>query len=91
MSELAHTLAGWVDRPVLDRTAIQGVYDIHVDPWLPMLQVGAAPDREDAERDPSRPSLFALLEEQLGLKLEATRGPVEVLVIDRAEKPQFEN
>jgi uncharacterized protein (TIGR03435 family) len=91
ISEVAGALATWVDRPVLDRTAIQGEFDIHIDPWLPILQVAAAPDREDAVRDPSRPSLFALLEEQLGLKLEATKGPVEFLVIDRAEKPQLEN
>jgi len=44
-------------------------------------------DKEPPRVDPAAPSLFTALEEQLGLKLDAQRGPVEVLVIDRAERP----
>ena len=44
----------------------------------------------DTDR-PERPSLFVLLGEQLGLKLEGQKGQVDVLVIDRAEKPVTEN
>jgi uncharacterized protein (TIGR03435 family) len=44
----------------------------------------------DTDR-PERPSLFVLLEEQLGLKLDGQKGQVDVLVIDRAEKPVTEN
>jgi uncharacterized protein (TIGR03435 family) len=64
-----------VDRPVVDRTGIPGYFDI-------TLHSGAS-----ATLDPEGPSIFALLEEQLGLKLSAVKGSVEVLVIDHVEKP----
>ena len=60
--------------PVLDRTGLQGEFDFKLD-------YGTA-DNQDAE-----PSIFTAIQEQLGLKLEATKGPVETLVIDHAEKP----
>ena len=65
------------DRPVLDRTGVTGNYGF-------TLKFAPA---QAANPDPDRPSLFTALEEQLGLKLESTRAPIEVLVIDRAEKP----
>jgi len=69
-----------VDRPVLDGTGLTGVYDFTL-AWTPDF---AQPS------DPSFPPLFAAVQEQLGLKLEAVKAPVEMLVIDRAEKPPFE-
>jgi uncharacterized protein (TIGR03435 family) len=79
MSELAHTLSGspWVglDRFVIDATGLKGVYDFKV-------SVSAAPDS-----DPDAPSIFTVLESHLGLKLESRKGPMEMLVIDHAEKP----
>jgi uncharacterized protein (TIGR03435 family) len=66
-----------VDRPVLDRTSLTGNYGF-------TLKFAPA---QTANTDPDRPSLFTALEEQLGLKLESTRAPVDVLVIDRVEKP----
>jgi uncharacterized protein (TIGR03435 family) len=84
--QLVNQLKSVADRPVLDRTGIVGEfnYQFFYSTWLPpvsfMLQPGASPDAASA------PSLFAALEE-LGLRLEPTRTPVEVLVIERAEKP----
>jgi uncharacterized protein (TIGR03435 family) len=65
-----------VDRPVLDGTGVAGIFNITLD--------FAAGDSSD---DASGPSIFTALQEQLGLKLEPGKGPVEILVIDRAEKP----
>ena len=64
-----------IERPVLDRTEIKGFFDI-------TLRSAAS-----AILDDDGPSLFALVEEQLGLKLVPAKAPVEVLVIDHVEKP----
>jgi uncharacterized protein (TIGR03435 family) len=79
MQRLADLLSGETlktgERPVVDMTGLKGVYEMTLD-WSPE----AAPSLE-------KPSLFTAVTEQLGLKLEARRAPVEILVIDRAEKP----
>ena len=67
-----------IDRMVLDRTGIEGNYGF-------TLKFAAA---GSASPDPDRPELFTALQEQLGLKLEPRREPIDVLVIDRAEKPE---
>ena len=68
-----------VDRVVVDRTGLIGFFDFELT-WAPNLPPGAT-TRSDS------PSLFTALEEQLGLKLEPIKGPVDVLVIDHIEKP----
>ena len=75
---LALNLAGNMDRIVLDRTGLTGDFDFTLE-WNP--------DLGQPDPDQSKPSIFTALTEQLGLRLESTRGPVEVLVIDHAEKP----
>lgn len=72
---LANQLAGRVGRSVLDKTGLTGYYEFQLK-WAPL---GAT--------DSTDPDLFAAIQDQLGLKLESSRGPVEVLVIDHAEKP----
>jgi uncharacterized protein (TIGR03435 family) len=84
MSQLATTLSNRVGRIVVDRTGLQGAFDFDLT-WTPE-QTGAinnptTPGIRDA------PSVFTALQEQLGLKLEAARAPVDVLVIDHAERP----
>ena len=64
-----------IDRPVVDHTGIKGVFDITLK--------GAA----SAMLQPDGPSLFTLVQEQLGLKLVSTKAPIDVLVIDHAEQP----
>ncbi len=82
-------LTGQVGGPVFDETGIQGNFDFSMD-WSPDDNAPRRPADAGDERsasDPVEPSLFTALREQLGLKLEAGKGPVEVLVIGHAEKP----
>jgi uncharacterized protein (TIGR03435 family) len=75
-------------REVVDRTGLPGTFDVDM-LYLPEFPVGGvAPDRLAFDpRFQGRPGLTTALREQLGLKLEAARGPVDVLVIDSAERP----
>jgi len=72
-------------RPVIDQTRIDGRYDFDLE-FLPEEgQFGSLGLKTNP--DHPVPGLFAAVQEQLGLKLEATRGPVNTLVVDKAEKP----
>jgi uncharacterized protein (TIGR03435 family) len=76
-------------RPVIDQTNLQELYTIHLE-WTPdtALTAGLNPTGGDApSADPAGPSLFTAIQEQLGLKLAAAKGPVEVLVIRTVQKP----
>jgi uncharacterized protein (TIGR03435 family) len=78
MSQLATTLNGLMDRMVLDRTGLSGVFSFTLD---------FVPDGSPIDASQNLPSLQTALQEQLGLKLEPARGPVEMLVIDSVERP----
>jgi uncharacterized protein (TIGR03435 family) len=84
----ASVLSGSVGRPVVDRTELSGSFDIELtfDPASAAQAPPGAPPGP-VPIDDSKPSIFTALQEQLGLRLEATRGPIEVLVIDQAERP----
>jgi uncharacterized protein (TIGR03435 family) len=75
MSILASMLAQLLDRTVRDDTGISGDFDVKLD-WSP-----------GQTADVDGPSVFTALQEQLGLKLNPQKGPVEVLIIDSAERP----
>ena len=75
MAGLASWLAREMDRPVIDHTGIDGDFDVKLE-WSPE-QISAS----------SGPSIFTALQEQLGLRLESGKGPVEMIVIDSIEKP----
>jgi uncharacterized protein (TIGR03435 family) len=78
-----------LDRPVVDKTGIQGRYDFTLT-WTPdETQFGGRGGQAPPPADPANapPGLFTAIQEQLGLKLEATKATVEVFVIDRLEKP----
>ena len=86
MTALANALRPYVGREVVDKTGLAGEFDFDLQfsppPTTGIVDAGipVAP-LDDAT------SVFTALQEQLGLKLESTRGPVQLMVIDRAEKP----
>jgi len=76
---------GVLEMTVLDQTGLKGRYDFDLE-WAPdESQFGG--QLRSVKGDESKPSLFAAMQEQLGLRLQATRGPVSTIVIDRAERP----
>jgi uncharacterized protein (TIGR03435 family) len=74
-----------VDRPVVDKTGLSGRYDFDLE-WAPdeTQFSGGLPAASETSQSPP---LFSAIQQQLGLKLAATRGPVAALVVDKAERP----
>lgn len=89
LSQLTTTLSQFVQRIVVDRTGLTGNFDLDLT-WTPD-QMPQGPPPPGAPPlppiDPNGPSIFTALQEQLGLKLDSQRGPVDVLVIDHVEQP----
>jgi uncharacterized protein (TIGR03435 family) len=86
MSDLARLMQRAIlDRPVVDKTGLSGRYDFDLE-WAPdETQFGG--EVPVAPADAPSPPLFSAIQQQLGLRLEATRGPVAALVVDKAERP----
>jgi bla regulator protein blaR1 len=87
---LTTVLSSYLDRVVIDKTGLRGRFDIFLEWSHPATLTELA--RDDgapaaSQEDDTNQSLFAAMEQRLGLKLERDTGPVEVLVIDHAEKP----
>jgi uncharacterized protein (TIGR03435 family) len=85
---LTQELSRELGRVVIDKTGIQGRYDFALK-WMPDTGAALMNDRTDgsAALPDFGPSIFTAIQEQLGLKLESTKGPVQVLVIDHVEMP----
>lgn len=89
MAALAEFLSQSADRPVLDRTELRGVYDVKLD-WAPESD-DAAGDKIDDSVVSSLPPLPSALEQQLGLKLAPAKAPIQIFIVDHAEKAPTEN
>jgi len=82
-------LAGPLNRPVINKTGLTGRYDIDLHYAPGSGQVPSVETVESAQSDsPTEASLFTAIQEQLGLRLESTKGPVEMLIIDHIERPR---
>ena len=90
LSQLAASLSPLVGRVVQDYTGLSGEFDFDLS-WTPEQMPQGPPPGVNAPPlppiDPNGPSIFTALQEQLGLKLDSTKGSVEVLVIDHVEQP----
>jgi len=103
MPQLAQVLTQLLRRGVVDRTGLDGLFDVDFT-YAPesapgvIIPVGAgvvggpgdadvAPDSQVALASTNERSIFSALREELGLALQSTRGPVKVFVIDRVERP----
>lgn len=102
IANLAANLSGQLGRPVIDQTGLAGEYDYQLEftheglatpRGFPAKQPGPGPDGGPGPADSAEtgPSIFTAVQEQLGLKLESRKGPVDLIVVDSGEKVPTEN
>ena len=91
VEDMAKFIEGWSDRPIVDRTGVTTLFEVDTEGWTPLTPRLPSPDgttsaEDQAISDPTRRTLFSIMD-GLGLKLEPTKGPVSVYVIEGAERP----
>ncbi len=89
IGQLARMLGAEINRPVINKTGLTGTWNLELEFAPEQIPNGSTDALPAGVTLPSAdaPSIFTALQEQLGLKLESAKGPVDVLVIDRVEKP----
>ena len=98
MTQIVNILSGQLGRPVVDKTELKGYFDVRLQfapegggPMTPFGPGEPAPGPAVAgASEPVGPSIFTAVQEQLGLRLESTKGPVDVLLIESVQKPTGE-
>jgi uncharacterized protein (TIGR03435 family) len=97
MQTLATLLSRFERQTVLDKTGLAGFFQVRLE-WtperlrdLPLRPDGGLPQLNGQTIDPAGPSVYTAIQEQLGLRLESRKGPVDVLVVDSADKTPAEN
>ena len=95
IAQLVQLLAQFTGRPVYDKTGLTGMYDFNLK-WAPESAAAGGPFGPPPPGvtplpvDPDAPNIYTAVQEQLGLKLENARGPVEVVIVDRIERPTLD-
>jgi bla regulator protein blaR1 len=84
--DVAQMFSNLLGRTVVDKTGLKGLYDVKMT-WTPDQALQGPPGADAPPVDPSGPSIFTAVQEQLGLKLDSAKGPVEVIVVDGVQKP----
>jgi len=78
----------FLDRPIINKTELTGLFDFHLEFAAPEHAVqGLLPTIAPTAENPPGASIFTALQEQLGLKLDAGKGPIETIIISQVEKP----
>jgi uncharacterized protein (TIGR03435 family) len=90
MPQFAEILSRRLGYPVLDRTGLAGAYSVTLE-WAAENKVTKPGKTGKAEPDTDRPSIFTALHDQMGLRLQARKAPVEIFVIDHIEKTPTAN
>jgi uncharacterized protein (TIGR03435 family) len=87
IQSLCAFLANMLGSPVQDETGLDKLYDFKLEVTMDAIRAlgNAGPARPNGEQTDPGPSIFTALQEQLGLKLEERKGPVEVMVVDHAD------
>jgi uncharacterized protein (TIGR03435 family) len=88
MGDIAGYVENWTDRPMVDQTDLKdALFEVDTEGWVPMLAMprNEGPEAE-ALRDPARPTLFQVFD-KMGLKLEPKRAPIDMYIVEHAEKP----
>src|SRR5262245_15681207 len=91
LETLTQALSQMLGRTIVDKTGLTGFFDINIrwapDPGQLTGPFGPQPGGPPPPADPTGPSIFTAIQEQLGLRLESSKGPVQTIVIDSIEKP----
>jgi len=86
MAVLSQNLTNWAGRIVVDKTGLKGRFDVKTTPWNP--DVPGPNYTPESGADPNDlPTFYTMVQDQLGLRLEPQKEPVDMLIVDRAEKP----
>jgi uncharacterized protein (TIGR03435 family) len=88
LDQLSTLLGSILNRPVINKTGIAGAFDFFLEYSSDLNTANAAPTAPSDES--AYPSIFTAVQEKLGLRLEATKGPGEFLVIDQVERPRLD-
>jgi uncharacterized protein (TIGR03435 family) len=89
LADVAAYVENWTDRPIVDKTGLEGLYHIETSPWAPMDLRSSLPRpgmKQDGVDVADLPTIFEVFQ-KLGLKMESQKGAVETYVIDHIDKP----
>jgi uncharacterized protein (TIGR03435 family) len=90
LDDLAQFISNWTDRPVVNRTGLNALYQVRTGGFEPMTigsaATGKSPNEAEVPADPNRPTIAMVLGE-MGLRLPPAKAPLELYVIEHVERP----